>query len=82
MRNVKMLHTEPNFVSIPVEQAIYCESCHKVSNSTNRRCGSCGSSDISRLLTLLDGPPSGPESGPASSACFAPHSLFELQRVA
>jgi hypothetical protein len=82
MRNVKMLHTEPNFVSIPVEQAIYCENCHKISNSTNSRCGSCGSSEISRLMMLLDGPPSGPEPGPASSACFAPDFSLELPRVA
>jgi hypothetical protein len=82
MRNVKMLHTELNFVCIPVETAIYCENCRKVSNSSNSRCGSCGSSDISRLTMLLDGPPSGPESGPAPSTCFAPDSLFELPRVA
>jgi hypothetical protein len=82
MRNVKMLHTEPNFVSIPVEKAIYCENCHKVSNSANSRCGSCGSNNISRLTMLLDGPPSGPESGPAPSACFAPDFLFEPRRAA
>jgi hypothetical protein len=82
MRNVKMLHTEPNFVSIPVEEAIYCETCHKVSNSTNSRCGSCGSSDISSLTILLDGPPSGPESGPAPSICLPPAFLFELSRAA
>ena len=82
MRNVKMLHTELNFVCIPVETAIYCENCNKVSNSTNKRCGACGSSDISRLATLIDGPPSGPESGPAPSVCFAPDFLFELPRAA
>jgi len=32
MRNVKMLRTEPNFVSIPAEMAIYCENCENVSN--------------------------------------------------
>jgi len=30
MRNVKMLRTEPNFVSIPAEMAIYCENCENV----------------------------------------------------
>ena len=56
MRNVKMLRTEANFVSIPVEQAIYCENCNTVSNSTRRRCGVCGSEAIFSLTTLIDPP--------------------------
>ena len=82
MRNVKMLRTEPDFVCMSVDKAVYCENCRNVSNSLNSRCGSCGSSDISKLTILLDGPPSGPEPGPAPSACFAPDFLFELPRVA
>jgi hypothetical protein len=33
MRNVKMLRTEPNFVSIPAEMAIYCENVRTVKTS-------------------------------------------------
>lgn len=72
MRNVKMLRTEANFVSIPVEQAIYCENCETVSNSTRRRCGVCGSEAIFSLTTLIDGPPSGPSAGPAAASCVIP----------
>ncbi len=67
MRNVKMLRTEANFVSVPVEQAIYCENCETVSNSTRRRCGVCGSEAIFSLTTLIDGPPPGPSAGPAAA---------------
>jgi hypothetical protein len=69
MRNVKMLRTEANFFSIPVEQAIYCENCETVSNSARRRCGVCGSEAIFSLTTLIDGPPPGPSAGPAAAGC-------------
>lgn len=69
MRNVKMLRTEANFVSVPVEQAIYCENCETVSNSTRRRCGVCGSEAIFSLTTLIDGPPPGPSAGPGAAGC-------------
>lgn len=82
MRNVTMLRTEPNFVSIPVEQTIYCENCRTVSNSSRERCGVCGSDAILSLLSLLDGPPSGPSSGPASPAQIVPAPVFEGLRAA
>jgi hypothetical protein len=82
MRNIKMLRTEPNFVSIPVEQAIYCENCETVSNSTRRRCGVCGSEAIFSLTTLIDGPPSGPDSGPAPAGCIFPTVRHEGFRAA
>jgi hypothetical protein len=76
MRNVKMLRTEPNFVSIPAEMAIYCENCENVSNSTRRRCGVCGSESIFSLTTLIDGPPSGPNSGPRSGRVYCSDSAL------
>jgi hypothetical protein len=82
MRNVKMLRTEPNFVSIPVEQAIYCENCNTVSNSARRRCGVCGSEAIFSLPTLIDGPPSGPDSGPAPAGSVFPMMYTESARAA
>ena len=50
MRNVVMIRREPGLVSIPVESAVYCENCETVSTSSGRRCGLCGSEDISRLV--------------------------------
>jgi hypothetical protein len=82
MRNIKMLRTEPNFVSIPVEQAIYCENCQTVSNSVRRRCGICGSEAIFSLTSLIDGPPSGPDSGPAPAGCLLPLLRVETRRAA
>jgi hypothetical protein len=82
MRNIKMLRTEPNFVSIPVETAIYCENCHTVSNSVRRRCGVCGSEAIFSLTTLIDGPPSGPNSGPAPAGCIYPLLHLKTSRAA
>lgn len=70
MRNVKMLRMEANFVSIPVEMAIYCQNCETVSNSTRRRCGVCGSEAIFSLTILIDGPPPGPGTGPAAAGCI------------
>ena len=82
MRNVKMLRTEPNFVSIPAEMAIYCENCENVSNSAQRRCGVCGSEAIFSLTTLIDGPPSGPGSGSAPIRSIVPTLHFEGARAA
>lgn len=82
MRNVKMLRTEANFVSIPVEQAIYCQNCETVSNSARRRCGVCGSEAIFSLTALIDGPPPGPSAGPAPAACILPLLHIESAKAA
>ena len=82
MRNVRMLRPEPNLVSIPVEEAIYCENCETVTNSHRERCGRCGSERVLRLAALIDGPPSGPESGPAPAGCIAPVPLLDVAKAA
>jgi hypothetical protein len=82
MRNVRMLRPEPNLVSIPVEEAIYCENCETVTNSHSVRCGICGSDSVRRLAVLIDGPPSGPDSGPARQGSIAPVLCLEVARVA
>ena len=82
MRNVRMLRREPNFVSIPVEKAVYCENCETLSNSTMVRCGECGSEAILRLITLIGGPPSGPDSGPAPAGCIVPTLPWSSARAA
>jgi hypothetical protein len=82
MHNVRMLRPEPNLVSIPVERAIYCENCETVTNSNRARCGKCGSERVFRLAALIDGPPSGPSSGPALAGCIAPALQLDVVRAA
>jgi len=68
MCNVQMIRVEPGLVSIPVEKAVYCENCEKVSNSAWLRCGICGSEEIVELAPIF-GDPTDP--GPAPAASFA-----------
>jgi hypothetical protein len=68
MCNVLMIRKEPGLVSIPVERAVYCENCEKVSNSAWRRCGLCGSEEIVELAPLFGGPS---DPGPAPAVAFA-----------
>ena len=82
MRNVRMLRPEPNLISIPLEQAIYCENCETVTNSHRERCGRCGSERVLRLTALIDEPPSGPDSGPALVGCIAPSLPLEVAKAA
>jgi hypothetical protein len=68
MRNVTMIRSEPGLISIPVERAVYCQSCEMVSTSLGR-CGLCGSERIIELAPLLSDPwDPGPVSGVALAA--------------
>jgi len=67
MRNVVMIRREPGLVSIPVESAVYCGNCQTVSTSSGRRCGLCGSEDITRLVPWIPGP-SDPSPAPVAAA--------------
>lgn len=67
MRNVVMIRTEPGLVSIPVEKAVYCESCKTISTSTQKRCGLCGSEQIIVLARLFTDPW---DPGPACAAAL------------
>jgi hypothetical protein len=71
MGNVQMIRKEPGLVSIPVEKAVYCENCDKVSNSAWPRCGLCGSEQIVELAPILWGPPD-PSPAPAAAISIAP----------
>jgi hypothetical protein len=82
MCQVKTLRPVHSLVSIPVEMAIYCENCETVSNSPAERCGKCGSELVLHLASLVDLPPSGPDSGPASAARIVPAFHLELARAA
>ncbi len=68
MRNVTMIRTEPGLVSVPIERAVFCESCETVSNSNARRCGVCGSEQIVELAPLFSHPW---DPGPAPAAALA-----------
>lgn len=81
-RNVRMLRKEAQFVSIPVEMAIYCENCETVSNSSRDRCGVCGSEAILSLVLILNGPPNNPGPGPAAPARIVSVLAFERLRAA
>ena len=67
MRNVQMIRKEPGLVSIPVEKAVYCENCEKISNSAWRRWGLCGSEEILEIAPLFGGPP---DPGPAPATAL------------
>jgi len=82
MRKVQMIHTEPDFVSISIDVAVYCENCDTVSNSRRGRCGVCGSEAIVSLLTIINGPPNDPGPGSASPAPIVPIFAFERLRAA
>ena len=82
MGQVQALRPVHSLVSIPVEQAIYCQNCKTVSNSLCERCGKCGSELVLHLATLIDQPPGGPDSGPASAARIVPAFHLELARAA
>jgi hypothetical protein len=70
MRNVMMIRPEPGLVSIPLEQAVYCQSCEMISTSARQRCGLCGSERIVELALFFSGP-SGPGSPPAAESAPA-----------
>jgi hypothetical protein len=82
MCQVKLFRPEQSLVSIPVGKAIYCEDCQTVSNSLRGRCDSCGSKRVLRVSALIDGPPYGPDSGPAASGCAVPTRVLEIARAA
>jgi hypothetical protein len=82
MCQVKVLRPVHSLVIIPVEIAIYCKMCRNVTNSNSEQCGKCGSELVLRLIILVDQPPGGPDSGPASSGCVIPGFCLEVARAA
>jgi hypothetical protein len=82
MCQVKVLRPVHRLVSIPVAMAIYCKMCRNVTNSNAEQCGKCGSEVVLRLITLVDRPPGGPDSGAASPGCVIPGFRLEVARAA
>jgi len=82
MGQVKLIRPGHSLVTIPIDKAIYCKKCRNITNSPNERCGRCGSEFVLRLVILVDQPPSGPDSGPASPGCIVPAFHLEVARAA
>ena len=82
MCQVKVIRPVDRLVSIPVDIAIYCEACRNVTNSPSERCGKCGSEVVLRIAALIDQPPVGPDSGPASSGSIVPAFHLEVAKAA
>ena len=82
MCQVMVLRPIGRLVSIPVNIAIFCGACRNVTNSPSERCYKCGSEFALRLITLVDRPPSGPDSGPATPGCIVPSFRLEVAKAA
>jgi predicted carbohydrate-binding protein with CBM5 and CBM33 domain len=82
MGQVQALRSAHGIVSIPVGKAIYCQHCENITNSPGDHCGECGSDFVLHLATLINQPPGGPDSGPASAARIVPAFHLELARAA
>jgi hypothetical protein len=67
MRNVTMIRSEPGLISIPVERAVYCQSCQMVSTSRGR-CWLCGSERMIELAPMFSNPW---DPGPVPAAALA-----------
>ena len=66
MGQISILYPKRNLVSIPVNEAVYCESCACVSNSVGGCCGLCGNIPVWLLAELVPEPPKNPNSGAKS----------------
>jgi len=82
MGEISILRPRRSLVSIPVVEAVYCESCASVSNSSGGCCGVCGNISIWPLAELVPRPPTGPGPRAASTGNVAAATRLELARAA
>jgi hypothetical protein len=82
MKEISVLRPRRSLVSIPVVEAVYCESCTSVSNSSGGCCALCGNIQVWPLAELVPQPPMGPPSNSASVRHFTPTTRIELTRAA
>jgi len=82
MCQVKLIRPGHSLVIIPIDKAIYCKQCRNITNSPYERCGRCGSEIVLRVAILVDQPPNGPDSGPATPGCVVPALHLEVARAA
>lgn len=68
MGELSILRPRRSLVSIPVVEAVYCESCASVSNSSGGCCGVCGNISVWPLAELVPQPPNNPTPRAASAA--------------
>ena len=54
MAEISILRPKRNLISIPVNEAVYCESCSCVSNSVGGCCGLCGNMTLPSECVLLN----------------------------
>ena len=66
MGEIIILRPQRSLVSIPVVEAVYCESCASVSNSSGGCCGVCGNISVWPLAELVPQPPNSPSPRTAS----------------
>jgi hypothetical protein len=66
MGEISIMRPRRNLVSIPVTEAVYCESCVSVSNSSGGCCGVCGNITVWPLAELVPQPPNTPSPRSAS----------------
>jgi len=82
MGEISILRPRRSLVSIPVNEAVYCESCGSVSNSSGGCCALYGNISIWPLAELVPQPPMGPHSCSVSARRFAPTMEIELAKAA
>jgi hypothetical protein len=82
MGEISILHPKRNLVSIPVNEAVYCESCTSVSNSVGGCCGLCGNIPVWPLAEFVPQPPKSPNPGAASARESVPVWCKGLARAA
>jgi hypothetical protein len=82
MGEISILRPKRNLVSIPVNEAVYCESCSSVSNSSGGCRALCGNISVWALAELVPRPPIGPHPGSALAPRFAPTVRIELAKAA
>ena len=82
MGEISILRPKCDLVSIPVSEAVYCESCASVSNSSGGCCALCGNISVWALAELVPQPPIGPHPVSASVRRFAPTMRIEVAKAA
>ncbi len=82
MGEISILRPRRSLVSIPVVEAVYCESCASVSNSRGGCCGVCGNITVWPLAELVPRPPNSPGPRSVTNLQPAPVSCNGLPRAA
>ena len=82
MGEISILRPRRSLVSIPVTEAVYCESCASVSNSSGGCCALCGNISIWPLAELVPQPPNTPSPRCAPAGLPVSNWLAGLHRAA